>query len=334
MMDVRERQRFEAGFFNCRAIQLSLALQEWGMPVEALYYNAWESTKEIYEHLYVKKSKPWFYRSPCLEPSELGLIGIPYEQVPYADDEEIAPLLQRIDYSASAAFLWISCGEAPYAKPGTFGDPEAVHSIWVCGWSPEPSGSGRYAIRDTYPDYEGDISEEDLRRMCKVPALNTEDRAVFLMRKPEAKASPDWNRIRERYAERMARQQGDTAYYEIVRTYASGGGTGPFASLAELYDCHAHAFKFIAGSRYAFSCFVEAAEGDRSLAEILRGIARKADMLKSFFLMAIHGGSANAAIIAQLCSEIQELEELAWRRIASPSGGAHNIAPQVTNSLA
>ncbi|BFH11920.1 hypothetical protein WJ0W_000169 [Paenibacillus melissococcoides] len=68
--------------------------------------------------------------------------------------------------------------------------------------------------------------------------------------------------------------------------------------------------------------------------QLLRGIARKADMLKNFFLMAIHGGSANAAIIAQLCSEIQELEELAWRHIASPSRVAHNIAPQVTNSLA
>ncbi|BFH23674.1 hypothetical protein PMJ6TS7_23720 [Paenibacillus melissococcoides] len=217
VLDVRERQRFETGFFDCRAIQLSLALQEWGMPVEALYYNAWESTKEIYEHLYVKKSKPWLYHSPCLEPSELELIGIPYEQVPYADEEEIAPLLQRLDYGACAAFLWISCGEALYANPGTFGDPEAAHSIWVCGWSPAPGGSGRYAIRDTYPDYEGDISEEDLRRMWKVPAY----RAVFLLRKPKAKAIPDWCRIRERYADRMAGQQGDYTYYEIVRANAA-----------------------------------------------------------------------------------------------------------------
>lgn len=68
--------------------------------------------------------------------------------------------------------------------------------------------------------------------------------------------------------------------------------------------------------------------------QLLRGIARKADMLKNFFLMAIHGGSDHAAIIAQLCSEIQELEELAWGYIVSPSGVAPGIAPQVTNFLA
>ncbi|MCE5170649.1 hypothetical protein LQV63_15135 [Paenibacillus profundus] len=306
----KERLRYEHSFFNCRNIQLSLALQDWGIPVELLYYNAWESTSDIYEHLYVKKSKPWFYASPCLEPADLELIEVPFERVPYTCYDDIAPLLKEADSATRAIFLWVICGEVPYARPEKFGSPEAEHSIWIRGWAAEerPGVSLGYYVRDMYPEYEGTVSEEDIRRMCEDPRIREEDRKAFILRNREQPETVDVERIMERYTDRMRVLEDDLSFYDTVCTFAASGDAGPFADLTELYDCHAHAFKFIAGSRYVFSCFVEAVEGIGERAHLLRDIARKADALKNVFLMAVHSGRADAKAIIRMCSGLQKLE--------------------------
>ncbi|MCY9517563.1 hypothetical protein [Paenibacillus apiarius] len=310
MNKTEERLRYELSFFDCRNIQVSLALQDWGVPVELLYYNAWESTSDIYEHLYVKKSMPWSYVSPCLEPAELELVGVPFDLVPYTCYDDIAPLLKETDYAARAVFLWIACGEVPYAKPGVFGTPEAEHSIWIRGWAAEerPGIPAGYCVRDTYPEYEGMVSEEDIRRMCEVPHIKEEDRKAFILWKQEQAEPADAKRIMERYADRNSVLEDDLSFYDEVCAYAESGGPGPFADLTELYDCHAHAFKFIAGSRYVFSAFVEAVEGASERSRLLRDIARKADTLKNVFLMAVHSGRADAKAIIRMCRALQQLE--------------------------
>ncbi|GAV10286.1 hypothetical protein [Paenibacillus sp. NAIST15-1] len=316
---VKERQRYEQGFLDCRNVQVSIALQEWGVPVELLYYNAWESTRSVYEHLYVNKKLPWLYESPCLVPSELGLIGVAYEEVQYATYEDADTILQDVDYSEQAAFLWIVCGESPYVKPGFYGHPESVHSVWVQGLSSTSSldseladctaGAG-YWVRDTYPEFEGFVSETDFRRMVDSPYVHLEDRQVFLVRRPERNDSADKGQIMERFLERQRGLHDDATFYDMICRTVNQPEPEFFPEWTELYDCHSHAFKFLAGSRYAYSCFAETlVSSEHSWVRQLRDIARRADKLKNVFLMAVQSGRVDGQVVHRMCTELYRLEQ-------------------------
>lgn len=319
---MRERQRYEQGFLDCRNVQVSIALQEWGIPVEVLYYNAWESTRSIYEHLYVHKKLPWLYESPCLAPSELELIGVPYREIPYATYEDAAAILQALDYTEQAAFLWTVCGESPYVKPGFYGLPLSVHSVWVRGLSstaartvphseegtPDPG----YCVRDTYPEFEGFVSEVDLRRMVDSPYVKAEDRKAFLIQKPEQALKVDMERIIERFAERqkVLDMSDEAVFYEWIIRSINQEEPEVFPDGLPLYDRHSLAFKFLAGSRYAYSCFVAALmSNDHPWVGQLREIARRADMLKNVFLLAAQNGRVDVQAVHRMCIELQKLEQ-------------------------
>lgn len=317
-----ERHRYEQGFLDCRNVQVSIALQEWGIPVEVLYYNAWESMRSLYEHMYVHKKLPWMYEASCMAPSELELIGVSYREIPYATFEDAAAILQSLDYAEQAAFLWIVCGESPYVKPGFYGLPQTVHSLWVRGLSSaaastdphseEGASVPGYCVRDTYPEFEGIVSENDLCRMVDSPYVKFEDRKVFLVRKPEQALRVNMERILERFAERQkALDLSDEAvFYDWIIHSVNQEEPEVFQDGLPLYERHSFAFKFLAGSRYAYSCFVAALmSNDHPWVGQLREIARKADMLKNVFLLAAQNGRVDGDAVLRMCRQLQKLEQ-------------------------
>ncbi|NOJ73749.1 hypothetical protein [Paenibacillus alvei] len=319
---MRERQRYEQGFLDCRNVQVSIALQEWGIPVEVLYYNAWESTRSIYEHLYVHKKLPWLYESPCLTPSELELIGVPYREIPYATYEDAAAILQALDFTEEAAFFWIVCGESPYVKPEFYGHPQSVHSVWVRGlssaaastdpYSEESASVPGYCVRDTFPEFEGFVSEADFCRMIDSPYIKAEDRKAFLIQRPDQVLKVDMERIIERFAERqkILDLSDEAVFYEWILYSINQQEPVVFPDWVQLYYCNSHAFRFLAGSRYAYSCFAAALmSNNHPWVGQLREIARKADMLKNVFLLAAQSGRVDGYAVLRMCRQLQKLEQ-------------------------
>lgn len=307
---------YEMSVLDCRQIQISHTLQQWKLPAELLYYNVCVSTDVMFEHLFEKQLKTWMFDAACYKVSELALLDVRYEELPFTSYQDIAPALKLTAGGHSSAFLWVVCGQVPYVKPTDFADLTALHSLWVQDWhagmhAEYPSG---YYIKDLYPVYDGLITEEEMRHLCDYPIELPEAKELLLLHRPTGTVSEQQkNIIAERHASWMSEYRDEWVMYHTILDYVDGRRTSPFESLAELYDCCAHAFKFISGSRYLYSLYLEHTKQDTSTISMLRELAQKARTLKQTFALASRNERLNIVMVKRVCMEMMELER-SWCR--------------------
>ncbi|WP_195575613.1 hypothetical protein [Paenibacillus sp. 1001270B_150601_E10] len=305
----KEKLDYALSVLDCRQIQVALALQQWGIPAELLYYNVCVSSDVIYDHLFVKKLKTWMFDSPCFKVSELDLIKVPYSEKRYDDYFGIEHELKETSKDQSSVFLWVVCGQVPYVKPTHFADLQALHSFWIKGWS-EEQGVSAYRVKDTYPEFEGWLSEEEIIPLCSLPtAFNQEQAALTVYRTDGIIPTNQRTIIKERHETWMNSYRDEFLLYDSIIGFVNGTKDSPFEKSIDLYECCAHAFKFLGGSRYLYSCYLERNDGEASTITLLQQTAQKARALKQTFLMAIYNGKINQEVVIRICQELKQLEQ-------------------------
>ncbi|MWC28984.1 hypothetical protein [Paenibacillus sp. MMS18-CY102] len=138
-------------YLNCRRNQSLSYLHSKGIPIDLLFYGAYEQPKEIFHSIYDQGMNRNLYLDKVANEKELDLLDIKTHRIHTVQFDsirhEIAEVLERND----VALLFGDGYRLPY-KQNTYNVRHELHSIVINGINP---ATGLYCVRDDI--YDADV---------------------------------------------------------------------------------------------------------------------------------------------------------------------------------
>ncbi|EFM11611.1 hypothetical protein PaecuDRAFT_1217 [Paenibacillus curdlanolyticus YK9] len=138
-------------YLNCRRNQSLSYLHTKGIPIDLLFYGAYEQPKEIFQSIYEQGMNRNLYLDKVANADELELLDIKTHRIHALQFNAIEDELSEIFKRNDVALLFGDGYRLPY-KQNTYMTRHELHSIVLCGINP---GTGHYYVRDDI--YDADV---------------------------------------------------------------------------------------------------------------------------------------------------------------------------------
>jgi hypothetical protein len=138
-------------YLNCRRNQSLSYLHSKGVPIDLLFYGAYEHPRAVFQSLYDQGINRNLYLDKVANEKELDLLDIKTCRIHADNFKSVRNDLSEIIKSNDAAFLFGDGYRLPY-KQNTYLNRHELHSIVLCGLNPS---NGHFYVTDDI--YDSDV---------------------------------------------------------------------------------------------------------------------------------------------------------------------------------
>ncbi|WP_211748240.1 hypothetical protein [Paenibacillus sp. Marseille-Q4541] len=316
-------------FYECRKIQLLLLLHEKKLPVELLFYNAYESTNLFYDHLFVQDQSRWSYDGYSITREDLELLNVHMEEliIPILSEDELDLLLKERLINNQFIYIW---GNLDYLPHWVYGRDYLVkgslHSVLIKDYQMNEDKT-LYLLQDNFPEY------------CDYVDSSIIKNAIF-------KGDPEWTHlltfvrlsgideqtiiesITNKFTVWRQNLVDDFQFYDHIQYLIEQEPNDPHA----FYERLEHALSLVSGSRYLFSRFLEYTGVSEELVASLDRCGQIAKRMKDAFTKAAISGKINRSKLSPLCTELKHLEMECFQTLTSDNFAPILSIPTLTSS--
>ncbi len=247
-------------FYECRKIQLLMLLEEHNLPVELLFYNAYESTQLFNDHMFVQNENRWTFEGSSATREDIGLFNIRLEEIRITSAEELDTLLPERLKSGQFVYIWVNLDYMPHWIFGKdYLETGSLHSVFLKGVRTDGDKT-LYLLEDNYPEFCDYVDSSVINN-----AIATGDRVwthlVTIVHLEGWHAQRLPVELGSRFHNWHAALTDDFRLYDHIEQLIELEPEDP----KTFYEKLEHTLSLITGSRYLFSRFLKFAGGRPSL---------------------------------------------------------------------
>ncbi|GAB6991929.1 hypothetical protein [Paenibacillus pini] len=321
-----EIMTYISDLYDCRKIQLLLLFQEKNIPIELLFYNAYESTQSIYDHLFIQDKNRWSYDSHSMNDEDIKLFNIQMEEQCIHNEEELDYLLQDLLNKNQYIYLWVNLDYMPHWVLGKHYLVEgALHSVFLKQLQINGDQIS-YLLQDNYPPFCDYVDQS----FIKDGIFKGDPQYTHLV---SVVSVANWNdqlvqaSLEERFTIWRKGLVDHFQFYDHILQFIEEIPANP----PSFYERLEHALTLVTGSRYVFARFLEYVGASEELVRCLDQCSQIAERMKNAFAKAVISGKINQSKLSPLCMELKRLEMECFQTLTSDSFAPILLSPLVTS---
>lgn len=242
--------RYEENYFNCRNAQFVSHLRTKGVPVDYYFYNCFENTKTIYDHLFTQNKNRWLFDTNCISKNQdFNLLGVNVVEKKYTRFQSAKEHIAQLVKEDLSIFIWLCNYYIPHREH--YQQYRSFHSFifddLIEGEEPH------YVVQDP-PKFRGEISEAIIKKaFTATPGMI---RGITYL--DYAFIEVDTKNLMNKYKEWLNSFTDDFSTYMIVQKLIPN-------HLIKDVEKFMYFFAILFGSRLLFSRFLEVMSFDQAL---------------------------------------------------------------------
>ncbi|MBJ6363744.1 hypothetical protein ACFOQM_21180 [Paenibacillus sp. GCM10012307] len=301
-------------FYECRKIQLLMLLEEHRLPVELLFYNAYESTQLFYNHIFVQNENRWTFEGSSATRKDIGLFNVRLEDIEITSVEELDIVLPERLESGQFVYIWVNLDYMPHWIFGKdYLEAGAIHSVFLKAMRTDGDKT-LYLLEDNYPEFCDYVDSNAIKNA--IATGNQEwTHQITLVHLEEWRPQRLPGELAIRFNNWRATLADDFHLYDHIGQLIEEEPEQPKV----FYEKLEHTLSLIAGSRYLFNRFLKLAGGPAELITQLDACSQLAERIKNAFAKAVFTGKVKRSKLLPLCYELKRIDMECFQLLASDS---------------
>ncbi|TVX92158.1 hypothetical protein [Paenibacillus agilis] len=292
-------------YFNCWKYEMSGYLNGRGLPVDYLFYNALESSDQVFAQIIQLKKNRWVYETACLrDEAQLHLIGVSLVRKRFETFDQLAALVPEVTDQSSSILLLMDSFYVPHSEH--YQTAHHPHSYVITSYqSDELLKETIYNLVDIVIDDYKDFpyAASDLKLMYE-SSLPTHRAIAYFDIKSDSRLQKE--RILDGY-HRHLRQYSDNyvLHDQVIAGIDSFDG---FTDQQERLYHLEMAYTFMAGSRYMYARFLKIM-GFQAASESYYEAGEQAESLSNMYRRYGLIGEVDSEELVEECKRMKEMEQ-------------------------
>ncbi|MFD2116637.1 BtrH N-terminal domain-containing protein [Paenibacillus yanchengensis] len=274
-------------------------LNHLGYPIELLFYNTLENTRDIYDIIIKQKKNRFRYPTNCLQREDFSLIGVNHNCISFESFKKVENVICELVQSGKFVLLWGDEFFLPYRE--SYLKMHTPHSFLLCEYN---SKTESYLVHDL-PDFYKYINSHTIRQACDHVDVNLKYLIYFDNGETN---KPNINLIMEHYQLFIQKYQDDYYLFDNISDILNNKCDQNFSDNDEIFDLLDNAFSILNGSRLLFSKFLNSIQYEQDIVKKVLDSSALAGLIKNILQKNRLTGTMSVKSIQEKCTLLKEIE--------------------------
>jgi len=285
--------KYEENYFNCRNAQFVSYLRAKGVPVDFYFYNTFENTKTVFDHLFTHNQNRWLFNTSCLSDiKDYTILGVKFVDLKFSKYQSAKDSIVRLLGEGNSVFLWLCNYYIPHREH--YQRYRSFHSFIIHDLA--PGREFKYVVQDP-PEFYGEMSEEIVSK-----AFNATAGIIRGITYADTRfLQVDKSMLMDNYTQWLKGFSDDFSTYKKLKELIPDR---LFVDLEEF----TFFFAILFGSRLLFSRFLEAMSFDQALVNIAAESSNLAESIHRMLKYHTNREEIDSDRILSMITDIAEKE--------------------------
>lgn len=306
-MEINNSRPYHYEYFNCTKHETAMFLMFRKLPIELLFYNAFENTRVIFHQMVNKKNKVHI-KTQAMSFEDLHLIGVNYLEKRYKSFDQVEQFILEYVDSNNIILLRIDPFFLPHYKKLHENNWRWLHFIIVDGYNYSDDNES-ISIVDDYMDNVFIHRQYDKKYIKDAVVCQDEYYLGYFKISPILNKQNLINEIKVKYQDWLTNFQDDFSFYELICNILLGKEeVGTFKDAEEMHLVLDETLMVISASRCLFADFLEFFQYKSETIHLLLDCYKEGQIIRNVIKKYKITGKINIESLENRCLKLKKME--------------------------